>query len=796
MSPGFKTSLAALAVAGLMFAPIVGTGIAYADDTSTEEATSQVATSSSDDQAKADEAAKKAAAEAAQKKADEEAEAAKAKAEQEAKDKADAEAKKAVDETAKQAEPTPTPEPEVSPTTDPTQSPTPEVAAKTKVASVNTVTYKPVSEYFDPASECEAAGIDVKAGAPDLLVEWNGGSQTVHAGDNFRVDTTASAIDFTVSIKSDSSNKVSVSIKVLQGNECPAADPDTDGDGYTDSAEKAAGSDPNDPKSTPVDLDGDGVLNESDKCPGTASGAKVDKDGCSADQQTPPNGNKGTLKIHEQGTPSGTESNDPKVCTFNLEGYQFAPGQTGYVMFDVQGGDGPTGTSAGPYNVGPANGDGYFETQYFNLSPGHYKATLYGKQLPSGQLDDEKAKSKVFKVACDTPVKAQYAVVIWQVNDYPTNSMWPQTLVDSVTGLDAPNLGYFDSLLKGKCVKYQVDVYHYDVKDGSKAKVDNLIATGHLYGSNNPPEPLISGGEGTAWKFYSNNDCTTYYDAPTIQVWDQKCVVGDQGVGQYTDGGFVVTAADKVSVVVKDGDDKVVTDTSSVKPGVYTVFATAPKGGAWNKLPDGWSYVDESKTVIKTVVTVKAAKDCSVQKPPPDPSTYVWGQETWKCYDTQAVTKGERIDYVPTWIDGAWVQVAQPPVPVEKTRLLTEEEIVKACTPDPETEAYSTTWKDGTWKCGDTTVEQTRWTATWEIPYVIQWNEDGSYAFALDYDHAVLLSNVKDTRSRDLTKDEIAPCDNGDDSGPENGNGPSIPWWLVGSLAALGGAFFLRRRLA
>jgi len=111
------------------------------------------------------------------------------------------------------------------------------------------------------------------------------------------------------------------------------------------------------------------------------------------------NGNNGTLKIHEQGTPSGTEDNDPKVCVFNVEGFGFDAGQSGYLYFDVQGGDGPTGTPAGPFDFGPTNGDGYYATQYFNLDPGHYKATLYGKP----GREDEKAKSKVFKVECEEP---------------------------------------------------------------------------------------------------------------------------------------------------------------------------------------------------------------------------------------------------------------------------------------------------------------------------------------------------------------------------------------------------------
>ena len=109
-------------------------------------------------------------------------------------------------------------------------------------------------------------------------------------------------------------------------------------------------------------------------------------------------GNNGTLKNHEQGTPDGTQNNDPKVCTFNVEAFDLDAGQAGYLMFDVQGGDAPQGVSAGPFAFGPAPSDanGYFASEYFSPPAGHYKATLYGK----ADLTDVKAKSKVFKVTC------------------------------------------------------------------------------------------------------------------------------------------------------------------------------------------------------------------------------------------------------------------------------------------------------------------------------------------------------------------------------------------------------------
>ena len=109
-----------------------------------------------------------------------------------------------------------------------------------------------------------------------------------------------------------------------------------------------------------------------------------------------PPGNNGTIKIHEQGTPSGTESNDPKVCVFNVEGYGFDVGQSGYLMFTVQGGDAPTGTNSGPHNFGPTTASeehrSFYATEYFTLDPGHYKATLYGKDTGGNiVLTDEKA---------------------------------------------------------------------------------------------------------------------------------------------------------------------------------------------------------------------------------------------------------------------------------------------------------------------------------------------------------------------------------------------------------------------
>jgi hypothetical protein len=110
------------------------------------------------------------------------------------------------------------------------------------------------------------------------------------------------------------------------------------------------------------------------------------------------NGNNGTIKIHEETDPNvGTPSNDPKVCSFNVEGFGFDATQQGLIKFAVQGRDGEA--TADPIITHSVTAvDGAFSTPYTTLRNGHYKATLY--DYATGV---EKAKSKVFKVTCCSP---------------------------------------------------------------------------------------------------------------------------------------------------------------------------------------------------------------------------------------------------------------------------------------------------------------------------------------------------------------------------------------------------------
>ncbi len=116
-------------------------------------------------------------------------------------------------------------------------------------------------------------------------------------------------------------------------------------------------------------------------------------------------GNNGTLKVHEQGTPSNTENNDPKVCTFNYEGYGFDKGQDGVIVITVQGGGNDKSEVkrlAMPAAKESADHFTFTETSYVTLPNGMYKSTVYGKDSHGKYTIDLKAKSKVFKVDCDT----------------------------------------------------------------------------------------------------------------------------------------------------------------------------------------------------------------------------------------------------------------------------------------------------------------------------------------------------------------------------------------------------------
>ncbi len=145
-------------------------------------------------------------------------------------------------------------------------------------------------------------------------------------------------------------------------------------------------------------------------------------------------GNNGTLKVHEKNTPVATESNDPKVCEFNFEGFGFDQHQSAVVVITTQGG-GSNKTEVKRVDLPAANANGYTESTYLTLPNGHYKTTAYGKDV-HGVINYDfelKAKSKVIKVDCP-PVVVPPVIVVTPVTPTTPTTPNPTTPTPGVAG--------------------------------------------------------------------------------------------------------------------------------------------------------------------------------------------------------------------------------------------------------------------------------------------------------------------------------------------------------------------------
>lgn len=110
--------------------------------------------------------------------------------------------------------------------------------------------------------------------------------------------------------------------------------------------------------------------------------------------------------------------------------------------------------------------------------------------------------------AASATQQSDTVTIVWQMPSWKGSTpTWPQQIVSHTAnvGLDVtvPDCGFF-----------QVDVYKYGT-ESDKAKVDALIKGGVLTAPNNPPEPLIPGGLGTAWKFVNAGVCETATPTPS-----------------------------------------------------------------------------------------------------------------------------------------------------------------------------------------------------------------------------------------------------------------------------------------
>lgn len=112
-----------------------------------------------------------------------------------------------------------------------------------------------------------------------------------------------------------------------------------------------------------------------------------------ADEEPP--GNKGTVKVHETGTPDDDRREEPKLCDFRIVGFGFP--EDAELAIHIEGHGGP--------NAGPDTFDGVVTSAQLSeagdwaidgptLADGMYKLYVENTTAPGG------AKQKVFKIDC------------------------------------------------------------------------------------------------------------------------------------------------------------------------------------------------------------------------------------------------------------------------------------------------------------------------------------------------------------------------------------------------------------
>ncbi|WP_340381847.1 hypothetical protein U5640_35400 [Streptomyces sp. SS7] len=100
----------------------------------------------------------------------------------------------------------------------------------------------------------------------------------------------------------------------------------------------------------------------------------------------------GDVKIHAVGTPATGPENDPHVCLFYIDAFNFDAGETATWVIETQP---PSSGPAGATGQIVINTDGTGQSEEINLPDGHYKLTF---TTPDG--DGGPDKQKTFWVDC------------------------------------------------------------------------------------------------------------------------------------------------------------------------------------------------------------------------------------------------------------------------------------------------------------------------------------------------------------------------------------------------------------
>lgn len=112
-----------------------------------------------------------------------------------------------------------------------------------------------------------------------------------------------------------------------------------------------------------------------------------------ADEEPP--GNKGTVKVHEVGTPDDDRRNEPKLCDFRIVGFGFPEDADLEIAIEGHGGPnaGP-GTFDGTVTAAELSDAGDWAIDGPTLPDGMYKLEVENTTAPGGP------KQKVFKIDC------------------------------------------------------------------------------------------------------------------------------------------------------------------------------------------------------------------------------------------------------------------------------------------------------------------------------------------------------------------------------------------------------------
>ena len=121
--------------------------------------------------------------------------------------------------------------------------------------------------------------------------------------------------------------------------------------------------------------------------PGTTNGGTV-----TGDRPSGPNGNNGDVKIHESATAVQDHRNQPHVCTFYIDAFNFDKASNGIWRIEQWAPTGSGVVATGSW--GPADNDGNWHSASMTLADGHYKLFFKQTGTPGGE------KQKVFWVEC------------------------------------------------------------------------------------------------------------------------------------------------------------------------------------------------------------------------------------------------------------------------------------------------------------------------------------------------------------------------------------------------------------